>query len=588
MSTPSPDSDWFFMRDVRRRLVANAGWIPLRQSETRIFEGTRGALGERSETTCTGSVAIYSEHRAYADTLGWSDIGLIHEARPCAFEDGRYKPADAFMRNDKDVVGFELVLEDRTNAHHPTRWLINQDVVLALGLIEEGDVWRRPDEGYAEVIRSRRDNEGRVVALEMKAEFLRDYLAARGAGLRLAQYRQRLAVLADASRLSFAQEPVEERSPGHRFTAQVYAGITPGGLFGRSVAVFQTGRVDVDDEEDVPVFGPGNDSNTWHRSATFEGTGPSVMRAEAQWWHEEWIEPAARSERVRGDRPDEDLQYTVAADGSRMPASALNDEDIGRYLWFRANVIPALLAFRGSGLEWYSAHTGSVRCSPGDATHFGVNRNGHITVYAYDVAKLPVWQQRVWAGFNITPDGPVASELLDSQQRCLPAPTRAPESTFVALRERIDELFEVKYNMPLFRPHPSTGAILRSVHRFRAIDAAGLLALAKDIARVTADSIDQGVLASILKPPKDTSWRSLKHLEEVLASLRDRTAARAALTPLVGIYELRLGDAHLASSKLGEAFSLAGVDAARSSLEQGLQVIDAASRSLEAIRVIVE
>jgi hypothetical protein len=40
-----------------------------------------------------------------------------------------------------------------------------------------------------------------------------------------------------------------------------------------------------------------------------------------------------------------------------------------------------------------------------------------VTVYAYDIAKLPLWQQRVWSGFNVTPEGAVSSELLAAQMK---------------------------------------------------------------------------------------------------------------------------------------------------------------------------
>jgi hypothetical protein len=125
-------------------------WVPLRQSETLHHEGAEGKVGEREETLCAGSVAIYPAHRDLAEKLGWSDLGLIHSAKPYAFRDGRYKPVDAFMYDDTDVIGVELVFEQRLNGDHPNRWLVNQDLTMALGLIEEGDVWRCVDEGYAE------------------------------------------------------------------------------------------------------------------------------------------------------------------------------------------------------------------------------------------------------------------------------------------------------------------------------------------------------------------------------------------------------------------------------------------------------
>lgn len=151
------------------------------------------------------------------------------------------------------------------------------------------------------------------------------------------------------------------------------------------------------------------------RTSTFERRGDKAYRAEGELWREEWIEPADRSVKVRGDRASEEYFYSVGAAGERLPASALNNEDVGRYLWFRPSVIEALLEHRGSALQWYTRQTGQVRCSPDYRTHFGINRQGFVNVYAYDVAKLPQWQQRIWSGHNATPEGPVSSELLDSQ-----------------------------------------------------------------------------------------------------------------------------------------------------------------------------
>jgi hypothetical protein len=578
-----PDPQWFLMPEVRRRRLATAVWVPLRQSETLHHEGEDGKLGEREEILCVGSVAIYPQHRQLAEGLGWSDIGLIHGAMPYAFRDGRYKPVDAFMYNDTDVVGVELVFEQRLNGDHPSRWLVNQDLIMALGLIEEGDVWRCVDEGYTDVIRSRRDEDGRVVAIEIKAEFLRDYLAARGLSLRVAQYRQRMAILADASYLPWATESLREGEQPDRFEARVFEVDVSGALFGGSVAVFQAWRTDVDNDEDVPVFGPENDSNTAGRSAIFERGGQKAFRAEGELWREEWVEPADRSVKVRGDKPEEEFFYSVDAAGKRLPGSALNSEDVGRYLWFRPAVITALLQFRGANLRWHTEHTGSVKCSPDYATHFGVNRQGFINVYAYDIAKLPHWQQRIWSGHNATPEGPVSSELLDSQQRCEPAATKAPEAEFRRLLCELNSTFEKRYGGPIFRSHDSTEAILKRAHRFRASDAAGLLALAKDIARLTADSIDVGVLRAIITPPKGETWRSLRHLENALATRVDPRAARAALTPLAGIYELRLGDAHLPSSNIAEAYQLAGVNPSDAPIDQAVALLGGVTESLRQI-----
>jgi hypothetical protein len=68
-----------------------------------------------------------------------------------------------------------------------------------------------------------------------------------------------------------------------------------------------------------------------------------------------------------------------------------------------------------------------VSCSPDCGVHFGMNRLPLINAYAKDVALLPEWQQRIWAGHNVGPEGGVSEELLASQVRAQPARTQAPE-----------------------------------------------------------------------------------------------------------------------------------------------------------------
>jgi hypothetical protein len=205
--------------------------------------------------------------------------------------------------------------------------------------------------------------------------------------------------------------------------------------------------------------------------------------------------------------------------------------------------------------------------------HFGLNESNLITVYAYDVARLPEWQRRIWAGFNITPDDKVSRELLLSQVEAQPANTKAPEGFLGQGLEVLNTAFLDRWGRPLIREHESTPEILKRVHRFRAIDEAGLLALAKDLARLTADSFDIGLLHEIVPTQKGEKPGSLKSLECVLATLIGADKAHHLMGPLVGVYNLRLGDAHLPSSEIDKAHALAGLEADTSSLKQGFQLI---------------
>jgi hypothetical protein len=580
MSDKQPQQ-WFEMEEVRRRKLANSVWIPLRQAETVKSAGDSRTIGSFEELVCAGSVAISVEHRKIGDSLGWSDIGLMHEPAPFAFSDGRYKAADVFLHNEKEAIGVELVLVQRLNSAHQSEWHINPDMVMALGLIREGDSWKSVNEGYVEVIRTRRDLDGHTVAIEMRSEFLRDYLCARGLVLRVAQYRQRMAIVDDPSYLGWPTDSVEVGTPDDRFSKRYFEIDSTGGLIG-SVAVMTVRRTDVDDEADAQVFGPETQSNTEVESYSFERKAKSkAFRVEGELWRNEWIERSATSERVRGDEPPDEFAYVVDPAGERWPSSRLKNEDIGRWLWFEPRVIEALLQFRGSNLEWYTRQTGAIRCSPDYRTHFGIDRNGSINVHAYDIAKLPRWQQRIWLGHNIVPNGPVSSELLDSQMRARPARTRAPEDEFVSALDALDTTFERRYGSRLFRGHTSRHDILTRIHRFRALEKGGVLALSKDVARLTADAIDIALLRKIVDSSDEQKLGSLKLLEKTLAQVVDEKAARKTLTPLVAAYELRLGDAHLPSNEIKDAFALLGIDSAMHPMEQALQLLEQATIGLQ-------
>ncbi len=120
-------------------------------------------------------------------------------------------------------------------------------------------------------------------------------------------------------------------------------------------------------------------------------------------------------------------------------------------------------------------------------------------------------------------------------------------------------------------------------HRFRAIDQAGLFSLAKDLARLTADSIDAAAIQKLVPPPKGEKWGSLKSLEKLIASLIAADKARLLVGPLVGVYELRLADAHLAGSEIDEAFELAGVDRSKPFVHQGFDILNSCVAALYAI-----
>jgi DNA mismatch repair protein MutH len=59
------------------------------------------------------------------------------------------------------------------------------------------------------------------------------------------------------------------------------------------------------------------------------------------------------------------------------------------------------------------------------------------------------------------------------------------------------------------------------------------------------------------------------------------------LAPLVGVYGLRLGDAHLPSSKIEQAFELVGLEIGAIPIKQGIKLLEVTVSSLERIRDII-
>lgn len=584
-------ADWFEMPEIRRRSLSSGVWIPLRQEETLKTGGTQNRPEFYEEILFVASLAVHNSQRALGQTLGWMEIGLLHTPSPYAFKDGRYKPADQYWHNDKEpAVGIELILLNSLNSDHKTEWLVNQDLVLALGLIQEGDCWIRPDEGYIDVIRQRRDSDNEVIAIEIRAEHLRDYLCARNLALRLVQYRERLEIVNDASHIPWRDKPKEEKTEEETFSLCAFPISRDCGSLG-GVSVMTIWRTDVDHEVDVPQYGTDDDSNTNFESYQFDRQGPTIELIKEELWRNEWVEPATASERIRRDKPTEILYYFTGAAGEKSSGDELDNETVISYLWFKAEVMERLLTFRGSSLKWYSAETGSIKCSPDYKVHFGINEQCHINVLACDIVRLPLWQQKIWHGFNISPDGPPSKELQDAQLRCDPAKTSAPEVAFQNLFENLNDLFKKLYGEPLFKPHERTSEIMKQCHRFRALKINEVLALAKDISRLTVDSINISLLRKLLNiGPKDNDnqLKGLKLLEKLLTKYVKEDKAREIMGPLHIAYNLRLGDAHLPSKvDIDKALTELNVRANTHSLRVSMMLLEKICECLLGIGQII-
>jgi hypothetical protein len=570
------EQKWFEMIEFRKRRFDSAVWIPLRANE-RVERGRFGHVGNQSQFFGVASLAIPLMERHAGENLNWGNLNLMHDHH--GFTDGsRYVSADEC--EESDLKGdLRLVMSQRGNSEEPPTWHLQPDLVITLGLKREGNVWVAIDEDYIEVVRLKLDEDSNPILLEVRAEHLKDYLCARGMALRMSSYRERQEVVESDPDFRWP-EPDETYNDGTRWEGRVDVIHEGGEWFGNSMAVLHITRPNLDFEEDVPTVGIEDDiaSSSFTRKVS---EARKVYRVVGEMWRDEWVEPGTTSTRIRGDKPDPPIAFIVDAAGKKEPSESLIES--GRWLWFKPELIPALAERRGGSLEWYTRETGAVRGSPDGRVVFGINSLGLVNAYAKDVALLPEWLQRVWAGFNVGPEGKVSTELYQAQGQGIPARTKAPEPFLPIGISLLNDAFLKRFGFPLFRFHSTTAGLFKTCNRFKALSASGLYGLAKELVRVTLEPIETTRLHEVVSPPKGEKWGSLKSLENVLATVIGDKDAYAALGSLHGIYNLRIADAHIPSAELDDYFELAHVDRALPFVMQGRDLLIACVTCLHAI-----
>lgn len=571
------NQDWILQKKETRRTFSKSTWVPLRAS-INDEKGNCKYIGHVGEYFGCGSVAFPPEHREIAEKASWNDIGISCTPQSYAYEDGYYSTIEQYQWYDKEPIGIHLIFEHPQPVVGGSLWILNPDLVVALRLIKEGSNWVRPEENFVVVAREVLDDKGEQRLIEIKREFLLDYLAARNLCLRLSYYRQRVENVPTLENSEYAGlEGHQEERDGGRYELLIR---NVNDIFGGGWAMFRAWRTDVDEEEDAPVMGPETNENTDYEKSEGNKSGYDGVRVEGEFWRDEWIEHQGISKRVRGDADTNLPQFIVETDSTRIASSELNNEDVGRWLWFRSSIVNELLGLRGFSLEWYTAETGSMHSTSGYRVHFGVNSADFITVYAYDIARLPSWEQHIWAAHNAVPEGKVSSELLDSQVKAQPASTHAVEELLFGVMSMLESGFKQEFNVSLFSHDIDRKEALKKISRFESKDQASLLRLAKEIVRVFSDRLNVKELRALSVHVNKDKLGSNKLLQDILSQKVGDDAARKVFGPIVGAYDMRVGDAHPTSSKIGEALELAGIDTENSYLSQGQQLISNVGQSI--------
>jgi len=577
---PPPVSvEWFGMVDAKRHSFTNKVWVPLYASE-KTEHGKGGHVGFREQYFGVRSLIVPKEQRAPALNLEWTLLNLGFGAKPWVDGDGALHAAAEF--NHDDISGSLPVLDHRIEVERSNDLHVHQDIVLGLGLKRDGDRWVRPEEDYVEVIRLLRDDTSQPVRVEIKAEFLKDYLCAAQSGLILVSYERRTAIHERFEPFQQETEKVATDFVTYEWNGHIgdrFEGDSLLDIFGQ-VRVFHAWRTDTDYNEDIPSYDfPGATDGT---SYDAKSSNRKVSQATGEMWKNEWVEGADSSPRVRGDESPSKLDFLVDNAGRTEGSVAL--ENSIRWLWFHPDVINALLKKPNSVLSWYTEDTGNVGGAWNRSLHFGVNSIGLINVFAKDVALLPEIDKKTWAHYNVSPDGKVSAELLMSQMQADPASTEAPEAAFFRLVEQIQEISRQKFGGELLKRHASSLAIAKQIHRFHATTREGFYFLCKEITRFLIERLDIDLLKRV-KDEKD-SLGSLKRLDRILTAVGYDGQKLTGV--LVGVYELRLADAHLPSGDIEDSMRLVGVDYDVEKFGAGKRLLQNINNALDAIKDALE
>ena len=98
-----------------------------------------------------------------------------------------------------------------------------------------------------------------------------------------------------------------------------------------------------------------------------------------------------------------------------------------------------------------------------------------------------------------------------------------------------------------------------------------------------SDRLNVRELRTISTHAEKDKLGSNKLLQDILSQKVGLEKAREVFGPIVGAYDLRVGDAHPAGSKIGDALALAGIDQDASYLRQGERLISNFGRSVWSI-----
>ncbi len=547
---------WFNMDWERQSSLERASWITLRERKQKTNDKKQGELDYREECVAINSIMFPIKDKAKAFQLKWNDFNAGTGNRSLIEDDGTYYSAEKLDLGFNVTGGISPVLCQKFPGKLDDFWHLNQDIVIAFNLLREGNSWLAPDEGFDEVAKIDFNEEGYPTVLQIRTDYLKDYLCARGMGLYINSYRYMMFVGGEEHKnfINLHKE-FEKEEDSYRWEGRI-----KGSEYGDN----------------------------------------KVLEFWSELWKSDWVSPGNTSSYVGRDARSE-LPFTINVSGDTLPQNKLVANKLIKgylvWLWFKPECILELLKGRDSYLEWPRSQIGVVGFGLDREVRFGIHKDGYLNVYAKDIGLLPYWQQKIWCAHNVKPEDGLAEALHQTQvegRRLLSE--HAPESLLANIHNQLNDNCAALHQSSFFSKNMKDVEKLKDIHRFRSISSEGLGELAVDVYENCIKFINHKSMTEKIKEKAPQVFKENKkyHKLEILKLFlvnncsMDDNEADALVLPLSGICELRNHRSHRNDNDLSSYLSMANIRENVHPIHQGYDLLNSYVKVLEGIQNIFE
>ena len=576
------NQSWLEQKDIRCIKFDDQDWIPIygfKYGEERLKFPQIGHYEEFQEFR--GAV-INEENQSLAEEIKSWETWSNDEAYEYDSDDYPYPYSHQFNCLNDRPIGFRLVVSQFLSNDFPAQVHLHQDFIVAYNLIFDGKGWIRPKKHNEKVVRYIFDENQEVVRIEVKATLLKDYLSIRGALYRLYYYSGRRFVQKDKPNFDWEEEKTISKLPNDRCTAYVEHTDFRGERISASSIKSESSNNDENTKVEMPNVGNDIVANAGSDSAkTGDVSTSNRYFAYCRMWRGEWVWPNDTPRNWNASKQSENTLDLKTDAGGRLKQGVSNSDETLPYRWFQPQAIHNLLLERNARIDWRDATCGTLKYGSHSEVAFELTEDGLINVPAKDIARLSRRENRKWIAHACDSGELKHGQHRMSRQMLEQVHTGIPEYNLTLAIEQVNQSFIQRFRMPLLLPRDEMHNVISRVHRFRAVDEDGLLALARDMTKYVLEWISPSNLHSIIKIkiPKHKTLKMLKHFLHVENGFDN---ADEIMAPLFGLYDLRNYDSHLPSisQSVEVHYRKVGVNREQPTVHQGAEMIQKVAETL--------